>query len=467
MLRARRLRGVSTVVGGLAGIAVFSFGAFHLMGAFHGGLTFVTGVYLASVVVLCVQFLAAQLERPYRIGDAAQQAALDRLDVVVLVPCYNEDPEALRRCLQSFFDQSRLPQAICVTDDGSTSGDYAEQRDWFLAEAARRGIRAHWRRTENGGKRMAQVMGARREPRADVYVTVDSDSILDPEAIAEGLKPFVHPRIQSVAAVILTTNVGTNLLTRMMDLICVTLQLGDRSALSTAGSVMVNCGGCALYRGDVLRANVRTYLTETLFGRPVHMSDDSLLTLFALERGFAVQQPSAFAFTLMPENLRHHTKQQLRWMRGSFIRSWWRFKYLPMTHPAYWMHAVKWVMYIAVTAVFLALLLSGVLFDPGVFGWALVVTIGVQFATSARYLSVWRSDQGLGQRWLVYLTAPLAALWSWFVLRAMRWYAMATFRDVSWGTRKQIEVAVTAEHVASVDDRGVVAAQLHGRARVS
>lgn len=270
-----------------------------------------------------------------------------------------------------------------------------------------------------------------------------------------------------MAAVILTTNVGTNLLTRMMDLICVTLQLGDRSALSTAGSVMVNCGGCALYRGDVLRANVRTYLTETLFGRPVHMSDDSLLTLFALERGFAVQQPSAFAFTLMPENLRHHTKQQLRWMRGSFIRSWWRFKYLPMTHPAYWMHAVKWVMYIAVTAVFLALLLSGVLFDPGVFGWALVVTIGVQFATSARYLSVWRSDQGLGQRWLVYLTAPLAALWSWFVLRAMRWYAMATFRDVSWGTRKQIEVAVTAEHVASVDDRGVVAAQLHGRARVS
>lgn len=459
MLRARRLRGVSTIVGGIAGVAVFSFGAFHLVDAFSGESTIVSAVYLASVVVLVVQFLAAQIERPYRVDDD-QRAALDALDVVVLVPCYNEDPEALRRCLQSFFDQSRHPQGICVTDDGSSTSEYPEQRDWFLSEAERLGIRAHWRRTPNGGKRVAQIMGARREPKADIYVTVDSDSILDPEALAEGLKPFAHERIQSVAAVILTTNYGTNLLTRMMDLICVTLQLGDRSALSSAGSVMVNCGGCALYRGDILRANVRTYLTETLFGRPVHMSDDSLLTLFALERGFAVQQPSAFAFTLMPEKVEHHVRQQLRWMRGSFIRSWWRFKYIPMTHPAYWVHAVKWVMYLCITAVFLALLFSGVLLDPVVFGWAILVTIGVQFATSARYLSVWRSDQTVGQRWLVYLTAPVAAMWSWFVLRVLRWYAMATFRNVAWGTRKQIEVSVTAEHVASDADRGVVAAHM-------
>ncbi|WP_337852724.1 hypothetical protein [Rathayibacter sp. YIM 133350] len=144
----------------------------------------------------------------------------------------------------------------------------------------------------------------------------------------------------------------------------------------------------------------------------------------------------------MPERLRHHARQQLRWMRGSFIRSWWRFRYIPLSHPAYWLHAAKWIAYVAVTVVFVALLFSGALLTPGLLLWALGVTIGIQLAVTSRYLSIARSDQSVGQRCLVYLTAPAMALWSWFVLRALRWYAMATYRDVGWKTRDDVEVRV-------------------------
>lgn len=63
--------------------------------------------------------------------------------------------------------------------------------------------------------------------------------------------------------------------------------------------------------------------------RPVTFSDDSLLTLYALVRGRVVQQPTAVVFTAMPEELGHHLRQYLRWMRGSSLRSRWRVRYLP------------------------------------------------------------------------------------------------------------------------------------------
>ena len=38
-------------------------------------------------------------------------------------------------------------------------------------------------------------------------------------------------------------------------------------------------------------------------------------------------------------------------LRGSFIRSFWRFKYLPLNRIAYWFHALKWVQTVASTMV--------------------------------------------------------------------------------------------------------------------
>src|SRR3546814_378296 len=130
------------------------------------------------------------------------------------------------------------------------------------------------------------------------------------------------------------------------------------------GSVLVNSGPLAAYRAPVVRDNLDSYLNERFMGRPVMFSDDSLLTLYALLRGRAVQQPSAVVFTALPERASHFLRMYLRWMRGSTIRSVWRMRYLPVNRWAYWAHLLRWFQVALSTAVLTWLLLV----EPAVYG---------------------------------------------------------------------------------------------------
>ena len=393
-------------------------------------------IAIATLAQLVCGMIPDRLQR--RAGGAAEHQV-----VVALVPVYNEDPAALRRCLRSFFEQTRRPDVVAVVDDGSTAADYADVRAWFSATAAAAGVVGLWTRTENRGKRHAQVRGLEMAGEADIVITVDSDSILDRRAVRNGLVPFADPKVQSVAALILTTNYRGSLLARWMDVSCLGLQLFERSAFSRFRAVMVNSGGCALYRAAVVRDNVDAYLGETILGRPVQFSDDSMLTLFALRRGRAVQREDCFAFTLMPTGFDHHVRQQLRWMRGSFIRSIWRMRYLPLDRAAYWLHLVKWVLYALVTATLVALVVDGTLFDWRTIASGLAAAVALYVSAVLRYALVVRSDQSAAQRVLTLATAPVAAVWGLTVLRVLRWYAIATFVRTGWGTRDEIEVRDT------------------------
>ncbi len=409
-----------------------------------------TGSRLAAVwsvtfLMLFTQTVMYHCERPYRL-TARGRRQLDALHVAVLVPVYNEDPGYLRLGLESFLDQTRLPDSVHIVDDGSTSTDYADVREWWITTASRCGIATTWQRTENQGKRHAQAAAVRVSPMADVYITVDSDSCLDQRAVAEMLSPFSRHRVQSVAGIVLATNHRANLLTRVTDLWFLVGQLTDRSALSVTGSVLVNSGPLAAYRAAVIRDNLDSYLNETFMGRPVMFSDDSLLTLYALLRGRTVQQPSAVVFTALPEKTGHFLRMYLRWMRGSTIRSLWRMKYLPLTGWAYWAHLLRWFQVALSTAVLSWLLIV----EPVAYGHTppasfLVVPFLIGWAQALRYLSVVRSDERIRQRVVTWLLMPLAVVGSWTVLRFMRWYGMATCARTGWGTRQKGAEVVLAE----------------------
>ncbi|MFF0138018.1 glycosyltransferase [Streptomyces sp. NPDC005227] len=423
--------------------------------AAHHGLQAVefeghTGSRLAAVwgvtfVILLGQTVLYHFERPRRPSPRARRQ-LDALHVAVLLPVYNEDAGYLRLGLQSMLDQTRRPTSVHVVDDGSTSDDYAAVRTWWTAAAAAAGIVTTWHRQPNSGKRHAQAAGVLASPAADIYVTVDSDSCLAPDALEEVLLPFARQRVQSVAGIVLATNHRTNLLTRVTDLWFTTGQLTDRSALSAMGTVLVNSGPLAAYRAGVIRDNLDGYLTETFMGRPVMFSDDSLLTLYALLRGRTVQQPSAVVFTALPEKASHFLRMYLRWMRGSTIRSVWRMRYLPVTGIAYWAHFLRWFG-LALSTVVLGWLL---VVEPLHYGNTppasfLLVPFLIGWAQALRYLGVVRSDERMRQRAVTWLLMPLAVIAAWTVLRAMRWYGAATCARTGWGTRQNgAEVTLTA-----------------------
>lgn len=406
-------------------------------------------VWAVTFVVLLSQTVLYHCERTRRPSPRARRQ-LDALHVAVLLPVYNEDEGYLRLGLESLLAQSRRPDSVHVVDDGSTSGDYPAVRRWWTAAAAEAGIVTTWQRTPNGGKRHAQAAGVYASPSAHIYITVDSDSCLAPNALGEILLPFAQARVQSVAGIVLATNHRANLLTRVTDLWFTTGQLTDRSALSAMGAVLVNSGPLAAYRAPVVRDNLDSYLGETFLGRPVGFSDDSLLTLYALLRGRTVQQPSAVVFTALPERASHFARMYMRWMRGSTIRSVWRMRYLPVTGWAYWAHLLRWFSVALSTAVLGWLLVV----EPVRYGTTppasfLVVPFLIGWAQALRYLGVIRSDERMRQRAVTWLLMPLAVLGAWTVLRVMRWYGAATCARTGWGTR-QNGAEVTLDAPAAV-----------------
>jgi hyaluronan synthase len=421
----------------------------------HGWGTHFTLVFTFAFVVLVWQMLLACLERPYTVTDA-EQGQLDKLRTIVNVPVCNEDEPALKACLESIFAQSRRIDLVHVVVNGPNKVDYFDLEAWAQVEAASVGIPLVWDVQAIAGKRQAQAATAREflEP-SDIFVTIDSDAYLDEHAVAEGIKPFAQPRIASVAGVVLAINHREKLLTRLSDLWFVTGQLVDRSSFSFMGSVIVNSGALALYRGHVILNNLNGYTHETFFGRPVEISDDSLITIYALREGRAVQQPTSFAFTLMPETMSHHIRQQLRWMRGAFIRSWWRFKYLPLTSYAFWGHALGWCQLFLSSVVFGTLFVWMPVRYHMIIPWLLFIPLMVGYGQALRYFAVWRSDESFAYRVATFAMEPVAALWSFFVLRFLRYYSIATCLKTGWGTRQDVEVGLDAAKTEPLRPLGV------------
>lgn len=395
--------------------------------------------YLFTFVFLFVSIVIAHREKPIE----KKYKNKDKEYVTVIIPAYNEDPKLLRDCLRSLIYQSRKPNKIFLVDDGSNDSDYTAVKRWFIRAAKNKKVEVRWVRKENGGKRSAQALAVKRTRKSTIYVTVDSDSVLDHVAIEEGLKPFDDSKVMSVAGVVLSLNNQTNLLARFTDLMFVTGQLVDRSMMSALGSVLVNSGGLAFYRSHIVRDNLKEYMNEKFFGQRIEFSDDSMLTLYSLMAGKTVQQPSAVVFTMMPDKLSHHIRQQVRWMRGSFIRSWWRIKFLPILSYGFIRQAMGWVQFAITSVVFMIVfVIHPATNSIAILPVLLLVPIIIGYLQALRYLTYRRSDQSFKSQFATFLLSPIASIWSFTVFRVLKIYAMITCLNAGWGTRSSVEVSL-------------------------
>ncbi|MEP7022623.1 MAG: glycosyltransferase family 2 protein [Actinomycetota bacterium] len=351
--------------------------------------------------------------------------------VAVVVPCYNEDPALLARVLESLRWQTRPPDQVIVTDDGSAVS---------YADVIAAYPEVTWLRTVNRGKKHAQAAAFAEAPGADIFVTIDSDSALEKRAIEEGLKPFADERVIAAAGIEMASNWDRNMLTRAIAARSLAFQLFAMSSQSAArGSVLICPGAFSLYRASLIREILPAYLGETFCGVPVTLGDDTALTFFALMRGRVVQQPTAFSFPAYPESVSHHLRQWTRWMRASTIRQIWRLRYLPMTSYGWWFSVWQLTAFTAgVAATFFvaaswpaseSLAIGGL---GGLFAWPLVL--------GCRLFTIRRSDQTIWGLLCGVALMPLAALWYLLVLRQIRFYGIATCTRQHWVTREHVEV---------------------------
>jgi hyaluronan synthase len=399
--------------------------------------------YGLTVGTLLTVKLLLSIRRRRTASPVWQEGGAAGHTVAAVITVFNESPEMLTRCLRSLLDQTRRPQAVTVIDDCSTTHDAATVIRQLRADFEQAGINLQFIRFPvNRGKRHGLAAGFRQHPTADLYLCVDSDTVLEEHAVAELCAPFASRRINCTTGLVLAHNRSVNLLTRLIDMRYVNAFLGERVAYSRLGSVLCACGSLVVYRGQVIRRHLDDFLGQTFLGTPATFGDDRRLTYYCLTEGQSIIQPTAIGWTDVPQTLQHYLRQQLRWNK-SFFREGLLLAAKPRHagRAFYWLNLIELATWTAFTSSLLTALTIGML-HPGT--WPLLASYAAYVCVMAwvRSLHYLRSAANVppADRLLTFLAAPLYALLNLGLLLPLRLYALATLRRNGWGTRARIEI---------------------------
>ena len=133
--------------------------------------------------------------------------------VSIVVPVYRENPEILYKCLKR-CDEQEFVKEILVSIDGNDRKSY-EVAKKFQKDSSKK-VKIFFSR-ERLGKRGAQAV-AFKSVSTPIVVTVDSDTLLYPNAIKEIIKPFSDRQIGAVTGLLEVWNKDDNLLTKILNI---------------------------------------------------------------------------------------------------------------------------------------------------------------------------------------------------------------------------------------------------------
>ena len=286
--------------------------------------------FLGSVGALyTLAFLAMQLVRtvlwwryrPYPLPSGPLPK------VTVLIPAYNEGAmveKALYSVAAADYPKDLL-EIICI-DDGSRDDTWdfirrARQRYPHLIQAIRF--------PKNRGKREALYAGF-LQGRGDYFVTVDSDSVIEPGTIKQILAPLLQsPKIGAVAGNVKVYNRTANLLTRMVWVRFVLSFDFLRASQSMYGFVFCTPGALSAYRREAIIPILEEWRQQTFLGVRCTIGEDRAFTNLVLRQGYdTVYQRTAVVHTTVPENYRGLSRMFLRWDRSNFRESLVQLSYM-------------------------------------------------------------------------------------------------------------------------------------------
>jgi hyaluronan synthase len=238
----------------------------------------------------------------------------------VVIPAYNEGrmvEMALYSVAQADYPKDKL-EIICV-DDGSTDDtwQYIEQGPGSRFPHLIKTIRF----PQNRGKKQALAAGF-TAARGEVLVTVDSDSVIEAQALRHLVAPLQEdPTIGAVAGNVKVYNRHQSLMGKMQGVRFVNLDF-LRASQSLYKTVICTPGSLSAYRREAVLPILTAWLNQTFLGAPCHHSEDRALTNFILKSGYyTCYQRSAVVHTLVPETYAGVCRMYLRWERGNVRES--------------------------------------------------------------------------------------------------------------------------------------------------
>jgi cellulose synthase/poly-beta-1,6-N-acetylglucosamine synthase-like glycosyltransferase/peptidoglycan/xylan/chitin deacetylase (PgdA/CDA1 family) len=267
-----------------------------------------TGVVGAVTVLVALRMLAVlllagvQVRRTRRLPEDLSFTPT----VSILVPAFDE-AVGIERAVRSLA-ASRYPAdfEVIVVDDGSSDGTAA------LVEGLRL-ERVRVLRQANAGK-AAALNGALRVARHDVLVTVDADTVFEPDTLVHLVQRFREPDVGAVSG---NTKVGRrhHLVERWQHLEYVMSFNLDRRMYEVLGCTPTVPGAIGAFRREAL-ADIGGVSGATL-------AEDTDVTLAVGRAGWrVVYEPRARAWTEVPSTLRALYRQRSRWAYGTFQSLW-------------------------------------------------------------------------------------------------------------------------------------------------
>jgi hyaluronan synthase len=347
--------------------------------------------------------------------------------IAVLIPCFNESPELLEHSIRTVC-AARGRKQVIVIDDGSRNGVRG-----YLAELAEQlEIDVHYF-PDNRGKRevLHYAVTNLLDDDVEFVVTIDSDTVLEADALVRVVEPLKAPGIGASTGNVLLLNEEQNLLTRMVGTYYwVGLNI-YKQAQSVIRSV-VCCSGClAAYRAPLLRELIDEFASQRFLGERCTHSEDRHLTNLVLRRGFdVVYVEDAVSWTETPSTLRGFLRQQRRWKRGYIRESIYTLSYAWRAKRLLFLQVLFWDL----TAPFLSFGLRVALVVTIVRYPELVLTTIVPswiVLMLIRYIFVpLRARDKLGGLVLYMLFYEVCLYW-------LNLWALLTVRNTSWVTRQQ------------------------------
>jgi peptidoglycan-N-acetylglucosamine deacetylase len=264
---------------------------------------FIAGILLVSARALVIGLLALiEKLRPAPADHPEYKPA-----VTVLIPAYNEEA-AIVDTVGAALASNYPDLEVIVVNDGST-----DRTAELLEQNFGRDPRVRLLLQPNRGKPTALNHGL-AEANGEITVSIDADTIVDPDAIPRLVRHFADPKVGAVAGNVKVMN-RNRWLTRWQALEYITSQNLEKRAFDLLNCIPVVPGAAGAWRTDLLRAN-GGFSGETV-------AEDTDLTLTIRRDGWKIlYDEDAIGRTEVPETLEALIRQRFRWTFGTLQAVW-------------------------------------------------------------------------------------------------------------------------------------------------
>lgn len=236
--------------------------------------------------------------------------------VTIIVPAYNEGKLVWNTLLSlAESDYPAHKMQILGVDDGSKDDTWY----WMQEAKAKLGDRLDiFQQPKNQGKRHALYRGFQLGT-GEIFVTVDSDSIVRKDTLRNLVSPFVvNEKCGAVAGNVQVLNNKKAILPKMLNVSFVMSFEFQRSVESQLGSVLCTPGALAAYRKDAVLNCLPEWINQTFMGQPSDIGEDRAMTNMILKQGLHVLfQRNAVVLTNVPEEYKGLYKMFIRWSRSN------------------------------------------------------------------------------------------------------------------------------------------------------